>query len=280
MCLVFAIRICATAQTVPSTFLQSPTGQTQETQSITSPSYGPGQVGQLPYPLPSRADPATITNLYPGQYLADYQRDLQQQRQLMLRPSPTPPPEPDIEFQEFVGSALGSKLDIFGQNLFENVPSTFAPLDRVQVTPDYIVGPGDELMIRAWGQINVDYRYVVDRAGTLYIPKVGVLNVAGIKFEDLNDYLNAEIGRVFKNFQLNVTLGRLRSIQIYVVGKVKRPGTYTVSSLSSLVDALFASGGPSKRGSMRRIQVKRNNKVVTTFDFYDLLVNGDKSKDV
>src|SRR5215471_3912687 len=108
MCLVFAIQICATAQTVPSTFLQSPTGQTQETQSITSPSYGPGQVGQLPYPLPARTDPATITNVYPGQDQADYQRDLQQQRQLTFQPTPSPTPEPDIEFQEFVGNALGS----------------------------------------------------------------------------------------------------------------------------------------------------------------------------
>src|SRR5262249_50235570 len=141
----------------------------------------------------------TITNVYPGQEQADYQRDLQQQRQLMFRPTATPTPEPDIEFQEFVGSAVGSRLGIFGQNLFENVPSTFAPLDPVQVTPDYIVGPGDELMIRAWGQISVDYRYVVDRAGGVYIPKVGVVTVAGVKFGDLNNYLTAEVGKVFKN---------------------------------------------------------------------------------
>src|SRR5262249_46319266 len=144
---------------------------------------------------------------------------------------------------------------IFGQNLFESVPSTFAPLDRVQVTPDYLVGPGDELMIRAWGQINVDYRYVVDRAGAVYVPKVGVVNVAGVRYEALHDFVAGEIGKVFKNFQLSVTLGNLRSIQVYVFGQVKRPGLYTISALSSLVDALFASGGPSKRGSMRRIQV-------------------------
>src|SRR5262249_31388728 len=151
----------------PSPFLQNPTGQTQENQPITSPLPGPGQVGQIPNTLPARTDPATITNVYPGQDYADNQRDMQQQRQLIMRPTPTPTPEPDIEFQEFVGSALGNRLDIFGQNLFENVPSTFAPLDRVQVTPDYIIGPGDELIIRAWGQINVDFRAVVDRAGTI-----------------------------------------------------------------------------------------------------------------
>ena len=87
------------------------------------------------------------------------------------------------------------------------------------------------------------------------------------------------IARVFKNFELNVTMGQLRSIQVFVVGQIRRPGSYTVSSLSTLVNALFASGGPSKRGSMRRIVLKRQGKEVTTFDLYDLLANGDKSKD-
>src|SRR5262249_15861423 len=174
----------------------------------------------------------------------------------------------------------GIRLDIFGHNLFERVPSTFAPLDRVQVTPDYIIGPGDELVVRAWGQINVDVRRVVDRSGAIYIPKVGVFNVAGVRYEQMDSYLNAEMGRILQHFQLNVTMGRLRSIDVFVVGQVRRPGTYTISSLSSLIDALFASGGPSKRGSMRRIQVKRDGKIVTTFDLYDLMVMGDKSKDV
>ncbi|HEV1995568.1 MAG TPA: polysaccharide biosynthesis/export family protein [Candidatus Acidoferrum sp.] len=174
---------------------------------------------------------------------------------------------------------MGIKLPVFGQNLFQNVPSTFAPLDRVEVPADYIIGPGDEVLIRAWGQIDVDWRAVVDRAGAIYIPKIGTLSIAGVKYDDLHDYLQAHIGRIFKNFQLSVSMGRLRSIQVFVVGQVRRPGLYTISSLSSLVDALFASGGPSKRGSMRRIQLKRAGKIVTTFDLYDLIVNGDKTKD-
>lgn len=229
---------------------------------------------------PLRNEPAPITNVPPGQDLADYQRELDAERQSRAQPKPTPPAEADLEFQDFVYSSLGIKLPIFGQSLFENVPSTFAPLDRVQVAPDYILGPGDELIIRAWGQINADVRAPIDRSGAIYIPKVGVFNVAGVKYGDAHDYLNNEIGRIFKNYQLSVTMGNLRSIQVFVVGQVKRPGAYTISSLSSLVDALFASGGPSKRGSLRSIQVKRDGKVVTTFDFYDLLVNGDKSKDV
>src|SRR5258708_11684847 len=167
------------------------------------------------------------------------------------------PPEPDIEFQEFVASSLGYKLPIFGQTLFHNVPSTFAPLDQVPVTPDYLVGPGDELLLRGWGQIDiVNYRATVDRTGSIYVPKVGVISVAGLRYDQLNGYLKSEISRVFKNFELNVTMGHLRSIQIFVVGQVRRPGSYTVSSLSTLINALFVSGGPSKRGSMRQIILK------------------------
>jgi protein involved in polysaccharide export with SLBB domain len=190
------------------------------------------------------------------------------------------PPEPDIEFQDFVSATLGYRLPIFGQNLFHNIPSTFAPLDHVPVTPDYLIGPGDELLIRAWGQIDVNYRATVDRTGTIYLPKVGAISVAGVRYDQINDVVRAAVGRVFKNFDLSVTMGRLRSIQVFVVGQVRRPGSYTVSSLSTLVNALFASGGPSKRGSMRHIELKRQGKTITTFDLYDLVARGDKSHDV
>jgi len=189
------------------------------------------------------------------------------------------PPEPDTEFQEFVASSLGKRLPIFGQNLFRNVPSTFAPLDRVPVTPDYLIGPGDELMIRSWGQIEINYKTSVDRTGSIYLPRVGAISVAGLRYDQLNDAVKNAVGRVFKNFELTVTLGQLRSIQVFVVGQVRRPGVYTVSSLSTLVNALFASGGPSNHGSMRNIQLKRQGKEITSFDLYDLIVGGDKSKD-
>lgn len=190
------------------------------------------------------------------------------------------PPEPDIDFQQFVANSLGYRLPIFGENLFEGVPSTFAPLDYAAVTPDYMIGPGDELLIRGWGQIDItNYRAPVDRTGSIYVPTVGTISVAGVRYDQLNEYLKKAIGRYYKNFELDVTLGRLRSIQIFVVGQVRRPGSYTVSSLSTLVNALFASGGPSKRGSLRNIQLKRAGRVVTTFDLYDLMAKGDKSKD-
>ena len=197
-----------------------------------------------------------------------------------LAPQPQIPTEfQRTEFQEFVAQSVGRYLPLFGYNLFEGVPTTFAPVDNVPVTPDYVVGPGDELLIRAWGQVDIDYRAVVDRNGMINIPRVGNVTVAGIRYQDLSGYLRNAIGRIFRNFELLVTLGQLRSIQIFVVGQAQRPGSYTVSSLSTLVNAVFASGRPLARGSMRRIQLKRGDKMVTEFDLYDLLLRGDKSKD-
>jgi protein involved in polysaccharide export with SLBB domain len=190
------------------------------------------------------------------------------------------PPEEPTEFQEFVASSYGRHLPLFGYDLFSQVPSTFAPLDRVPVTSEYVIGPGDELLVRIWGQIDLDARVVVDRTGDIYLPKVGTIKVSGLQFPQLQGHLKAAVGRVFRNFDLSVNIGQLRSIQIFVVGQARHPGSYTVSSLSTLVNAIFASGGPTSKGSMRHIQVKREERVITDFDLYDLLLRGDKSKDV
>jgi polysaccharide export outer membrane protein len=189
-------------------------------------------------------------------------------------------PEPPNEFQQFVAVSLGRMLPLFGYNLFEGTaPSTFAPVDRVPVTPDYVLGAGDEIVIRAWGQVDIDYRARIDRNGQIHIPQIGTLTVGGLRYQDLHGFMHSAIARVFRNFDMSVNLGQLRSIQIFVVGQARRPGAYTVSSLSTLVNALFASGGPSSKGSMRRVQLKRGNAVVSEFDVYELLLNGDKSKD-
>ena len=183
------------------------------------------------------------------------------------------------EFQEFVASSVGRKLPIYGHSLFYGVPTTFSPVDRIPVTDDYRIGPGDEILIRAWGQIDLNAKLAVDRNGEVFLPKVGALSVTGLQYHQLPEYFRTAIGRVFRNFDLTVSLGQLRSVQVFVVGEARRPGSYTVSSLCTLVNALFASGGPSAAGSMRHIQLKRDNRVITEFDFYDLLLQGDKSKD-
>ncbi len=183
------------------------------------------------------------------------------------------------EFQRIVAGAVGQALPIFGANLFSNTAAAFVPLDRTPVTSDYVIGPGDQILIRVWGQVNFNVHAAVDRTGDIYIPQVGNIEVAGLHFEQLDGFLKSQIGHVFRNFDLSVNMGQLRSIQIYVVGNARQPGSYTVSSLSTLVNALFFSGGPSEQGSMRRIELKRGGKIVTTFDFYDLLIDGDKSHD-
>jgi protein involved in polysaccharide export with SLBB domain len=189
------------------------------------------------------------------------------------------PPDPPTEFQSVIQNSTGRVLPIYGFQLFRNTPSTFAPLDRVPVPLDYVIGPGDELLIQVWGQVTLNSHFTVDRAGNIYVPQVGTVRVAGLPFAQLQSYLKAQMSRVFRNFDLNVNLGQLRSIQIFVVGQARRPGSYTVSSLSTLVDALFVTGGPTPQGSLRHIQLKRSGNVVVDFDLYDLLERGDKSKD-
>lgn len=189
------------------------------------------------------------------------------------------PGEP-TEFQLLVRQSLGRELPLFGHQLFAEPPSTFAPLEQIPVPADYVIGPGDEIHIRAWGQIDIDYKAIVDRDGTLFVPRIGTLNVAGLQYQNLDKFVRNAVSRLFKNFELNVSLGQLRSIQIFVVGQARRPGSYVVGSLTTLLNALFASGGPTYKGSMRRIQLKRGNKVVAELDLYDLLLRGDMSRDV
>jgi protein involved in polysaccharide export with SLBB domain len=190
------------------------------------------------------------------------------------------PPDPLSDFQRFVAATTGQLLPIYGANLFRNVPTTFAPVDLAPVTSDYVIGPEDELRIRIWGQVSYSGNLRVDRSGNIYLPQAGEVHVAGLQFAVLDQSLRAALGRVYRNFDLSVDMGRIRSMQVYVTGQARRPGVYTVSSLSSLVDTLFASGGPSPQGSLRHIVLKRQGKEVTDFDLYALLIYGDKSKDV
>jgi protein involved in polysaccharide export with SLBB domain len=202
----------------------------------------------------------------------------QQQQQRQLNETRLPLDSP-TEFQQMIASSIGKQLPIYGVNLFRNPPSTFAPLNIVPITPDYVIGPGDELLIQVWGQVTLNSRYTVDRSGSIYIPQVGTVHVAGLSFAQMHDFLKAQMARVFRNFDLNVNMGQLRSIQVFVVGQARRPGSYTISSLSTLINALFATGGPTPQGSLRHIQLKRAGNVVVDFDLYDLLLRGDKSKD-
>ena len=160
-------------------------------------------------------------------------------------------------FQLYVESSTGKLLDVFGRDLFRNVPSTFAPLKAVQVNADYVIGPGDALQIRGWGMVDIDVNVTVSRSGEIYLPRVGSVRVAGVKYRDLQGYLKKAVGKIFKSFELSASIAQTRSVQIYVVGHALRPGSYSLSAMSTMLNALFASGGPAVTGSMRNIKLKR-----------------------
>jgi protein involved in polysaccharide export with SLBB domain len=254
--------------------LTTPVGVTQSVPA-NAPAAGAGQAspqapGQVSgYPAPGAMAPATSTTSTTEAPIA--------------APSHTRivgPLTTKSEFEQYAEDATGRPLPVYGRQLFDEAPTTFAPVENVPVPADYVLGPGDQLLIRAWGKIELDSRVTVDRNGQINLPRVGTLTVAGLRYAQVEAYLRAAISALFKDFELNVTLGELRSIQIFVLGDARQPGAYTVSSLSTLVDALLTSGGPSATGTMRRIQLQREGRTATEFDIYDLIEKGDKSHDV
>ena len=185
----------------------------------------------------------------------------------------------ETEFQRFVLSTTGQALPLFGYELFDSV-NRFTPAEAAAVPPGYLLNPGDELVVQINGLVEVVDRFVIDRNGRILLPKVGQVSMAGVALKDAERVLATHISKIFRNFTVNVSMGRLRSIEIYVVGQAKTPGKHLVSSLSSLVNALFETGGPGVNGSMRSISLRRNGKTVATVDMYAFLVQGDNRSDV
>jgi protein involved in polysaccharide export with SLBB domain len=253
--------------------------------STASPSGTPLPVSNLP--LAPNAGPATLTNQPSRPSLGTDARngtrdprDTQRPDFQANTPLPPAPPPPPNEFQKFVEAATGRKLPMFGSNFFAAGRGTNNIMDNVPVSSDYVIGPGDELMIRAWGAIDVDYRATVDRNGQITLPKVGSFTVSGIKAAEMEGHLRTQIGRVFTNFNLNVSLGQLRGLSVFVVGPASRPGVYKLPSQSTLLSAVVAAGGPGSNGSMRKIGLRRDGKLLAELDMYNFLVAGDKSKDL
>jgi protein involved in polysaccharide export with SLBB domain len=249
------------------------TGQTP----LNSGSFGSG-LQSSPTPIPDTGAQTPNPEDNTSTTLDEFGRPITNQRtQTQQRPLP---PEPLTEFQQFIASTTGQVLPVFGADLFRRVPSTFAPLDLTPVPSDYVIGPNDQLRIHVWGQVNFQTTVRVDRGGEIFLPQVGSVHVAGMPFSALDAHLRGAVGRIYHNFDLTVDVGQIRAVQVYMAGHARRPGVYTVSSLSTLADALFASGGPTVQGSLRDIQVRRNGATITDFDLYDLLIHGDKTKDV
>ncbi len=227
---------------------------------------------------------------------------------LLMQPEPLKP----NEFQKFVLETAGYKLPLYGHQFFDNVQanqralqlqqsntqpplanalpgspsvlpgiaSGFAPIDNAPVSGDYLLGPGDQVVIRGWGSVDIDVRTPIDRNGAVNLPRVGNVTLAGVKAAQAEGVLRNAVGKYFKDFQLSVTLGQLRTVTVYVVGQARRPGSYALSGVSTLSSGLLATGGPNASGSMRRVQLKRAGKVVAEFDLYAFLSQGDSTGDI
>ncbi len=167
----------------------------------------------------------------------------------------------------------------FGANLVTDSSSYVSQDPLPSVPGDYIVRPGDELQLTIWGSVDADLRLTVDRSGNIAVPRVGSIQVGGVRSGDLNEVISRRVGRVFKNFQLSATPGQVRAIRVFVGGYVQHPGSVTVSGLSSILHALMRSGGPSAAGSFRDIHLRRGGKEVAVFDLYDLLLKGNRDTD-
>jgi len=172
------------------------------------------------------------------------------------------------------------ELHQFGYDFFRNSSQLAGNADMLPVGSDYIIGPGDTLNINLWGSVNARHELTVDRNGEIMIPKVGNLKVWGLSHEQVKDAVNKAIGRYYKNYEMSLTLGRLRSIQVFVVGEVEAPGGYPVSSIATVINALAAAGGPTRNGSLRGIRISRNGQPPLEVDLYDMFLSGDRSKDV
>lgn len=185
----------------------------------------------------------------------------------------------ETEFQRFVFASTGKPLPLFGYNLFNN-PAQYAPVLAAPVPDSYILGPGDELVVQTFGLVDVSERLIIDRDGRVNIPKVGPLVLAGLPVAQAEKALTAHVGKVFQNFTLSLSMGRIRSLEVFVVGQARKPGKHVVSGLSTLVNALFETGGPNANGSLRQLQLRRGGKTIANVDLYQFLAKGDLSADV
>ena len=193
--------------------------------------------------------------------------------------------ETDKEYREIQTSTLKGEealcdYCIFGYNFFNSTPTTFALSSNVPLPTDYTLGPGDKIAIEFFGTNSEKKEGFISRSGTFNIPLLGPTSLAGLKFSKAEELIKKRVNQELIGTDVYLSLSEMRSINVYVVGAAFKPGTYTVSSLASLTNVILASGGPSQQGSLRNIQVKRNGLLVNTYDFYDLILKGDTSKDI
>ena len=219
------------------------------------------------------------------------QQPNQQRLELQQQPGVQPPPPqqqssdraPQISEPPYQPPAMlgpyGAPLRQYGYTMFASNVSTFAPVDDIPVGPDYVMGPGDDLTINVWGAVDSTLVKTVDRNGRIVLPKVGDLRIWGLTFAQADRLIREQLSRYFRGFQTSVTMGRLRTVSVHVVGEVCQPGAYTLSALSTVTNALFSAGGPTKLGTLRDVRLIRGTSQVAKLDLYDFLQRGDRTRD-
>lgn len=235
----------------------------------------------VPAPISQRFEPAIITESPTDSRESDVSRQLlpipytyaDQQRQRASREA-----KPG-EFEKYVEQVLGRPLPRFGSDLLLPESRDFAAPSTATVPPDYILNPGDVIAISLTGSMEGSVDREIDRDGNIFLPKVGTVHVAGVRYSDLKDRISAAIGRQFRGYDVSVAIKKLRGIRVYVTGFANSPGAFTVSSLSTIANAVLQAGGPSSGGSFRSVKLYRNGHEVTDFDLYELLRGGNRVHD-
>ena len=169
---------------------------------------------------------------------------------------------------------------IYGFNFFQFSPSTFAPSDDTPINSSYSMGPGDKLLVNYYGSDEKTEEVFVNREGIVVLPLLGPVNVTGMTYGEATKYIQDKAKSELIGTQINISIREVRSVGVYVLGEAYKPGKYLLSGLSTVTNALFISGGVNKKGSLRNIQIKRDNKTVATYDFYDFLLKGSLDSEV
>ena len=207
--------------------------------------------------------------------------DIRELQELRLGESVVNKEEKFLELQTTVQREEEDCVDcIYGYNFFVDTPTTFALSTNTPVPQDYVLGPGDKIDIQYFGNNKSKSSVFISRNGSINLPLLGPITIAGLDLKSAEKLIKKRVDQELIGTEVYVSLGELRSINVYIVGAAYKPGTYTVSSLASLTNIIFATGGPSNVGSLRNIQIKRNGKVVKTYDFYKFLLEGDTSQDM
>jgi protein involved in polysaccharide export with SLBB domain len=203
----------------------------------------------------------------------------QKQQQLGTVGTQIKKPAKPSEFELYVQDAVGHKVPRFGSELLVNAQRDFAVPAQTTIPPDYALNVGDTVSVSLTGSVQGSANFTIDNSGRIFLPKIGPVTLIGVRYRDLKDRIAEAIGRQYRGYDVSVSIKKLRGIRVYVTGFANNPGAYSVNSLSTLVNAVLAAGGPNAGGSFRSVSLIRNGHVIADFDLYHLLRRGNRSDD-